>query len=133
MYFFETDMNTRDIPQYAWRETLDSFSRQHDGWVVSITTRPRHGDAVVTAREVPLEGVSVATPDSSDIAISVGSSTGHLTHEVHDVRSVKVELTEQQAERALIVQDGEGTTTTVAFRTAMPPEEVDGLPDYSSR
>ena len=27
---------TRDIPRDQWREELDSFSRQHEGWIVRV-------------------------------------------------------------------------------------------------
>jgi hypothetical protein len=37
---------------HVLREELDSFSRQHEGWIVSIITRSPKGDMTVAAREV---------------------------------------------------------------------------------
>jgi len=123
-------MTTRHIGPDSWREELDSFSRQHDGWLVSVTTRTADGEVAVTARDVPLHGVSTASPRSDAIAIIVGGSRGHLTHEVHDPTEVQVELTDDDAERALVIKRKDGTTTTIEFRSPMRPEEVDGLPTH---
>jgi Family of unknown function (DUF5335)/Family of unknown function (DUF6496) len=126
----EPEMRIRDIARDSWREALDGFSRQHEGWVVSVTTRTINGDVAVAARDVPLQGIGPASPRSDDLAIIVGGSRGHLTHEVRDPATVQIELTADEAERALIIQDKDGTTTTVEFRSPMRSEEVDGLPSY---
>jgi hypothetical protein len=122
------NMPIRDLARDSWREELDSFSRQHQGWIVSITTRSARGDVAVAAHDLPLEGVSSASPRSNDIAITVGGSRNHLTHEVHDPVALKIDLTADEAERALMIHGIDGTTTTIEFRSPMRPEEVDGLP-----
>ena len=121
-------MTIREIARRAWREKLDTFSRQHEGWIVSITMRTASGDVAVAAHDVPLHGVSPASPSSEDIAISVGSSRTLLTHEVHEPIAVQMELTADEADRALIIHGNDGTTTTIEFRSPMRPEEVDGVP-----
>ncbi len=118
----------RDLPRAEWRDELDSFSRQHQGWLVSVTTRNPHGQTSFEARDLPLQGVSQTSPDSKDIAVEVGDTSHHLTHEVRDVIAMKIELTDRQAERALIIDSGDRTRTTVTFRSPMRAEEVDGLP-----
>jgi hypothetical protein len=123
----EVGMTIRDIGRDSWREELDSFSRQHEGWIVSITTRSPQGDVAVAAHDVPLQGVSSASPRSDDIAISVGDSRKHLTHEVREPASLQIDLTASRAERALIIHGNDGTTTTIEFRSPMRPEEVDGF------
>lgn len=124
---------TREIARAAWREELDSFSRQHEGWLVSITTRSPSGDVAMTAHDVPLQGVSPISFQSNDIAIIVGAARSHLTHEVPDPVALQVDLTPDEAERALIIHGSDGTTTTIAFRSPMRPEEVDGLPASDGR
>ena len=121
-------MTIREIARRSWREELDTFSRQHEGWIVSITMRTASGDVAVAAHDVPLHGVSPASPSSEDIAISVGSSRTLLTHEVHEPIAVQMELTADDADRALIIHGNDGTTTTIEFRSPMRPEEVDGVP-----
>src|SRR5438132_2678006 len=74
-------MTIREIAADSWRDELDSFSRQHEGWIVSVNTRAPDGQVTVQAHETPLQGVSSASPQSNDIAIIVGTARGHLTHE----------------------------------------------------
>jgi Family of unknown function (DUF5335) len=121
-------MALRDLAPDSWPEELDSFSRQHEGWIVSITTRSADKHVAVAARDVPLLGVTPGSPQSSDIAISVGDSRQHLTHEVRNVEAVEIDLTVEHAERGLIIHGRDGSTTRVEFRSPMRPEDVDGLP-----
>ena len=121
-------MPLRDLPPESWTDELDSFSRQHEGWIVAITTCSPGKHLAVEARDVPLLGVSPASPQSNDIAISVGDRRQHLTHEVRDVEAVEIDLTGERAERGLIIHGKDGSTTRVEFRSPMRPEDVDGLP-----
>jgi hypothetical protein len=121
-------MSIRDIPRENWRDELDSFSRQHDGWIVSLTIEQPSGVSTVQARDLPLQGVSPASPNSDDIAIDVGDRASHITHEVRDPDGVALDVTDDGATRALIIHGHDGTTTSVEFRSPMRPEEVDGFP-----
>jgi Family of unknown function (DUF5335) len=126
-------MTVRTIARESWSTELDSFSRQHEGWIVSVKTRTADGHVAVEARELPLQGVSPSTSDSSDIAILLGDQRTHLSHDVRDPVSVKMELTSARVERALIIDSKDGTTTTIEFRSPRRPEEVDGLPFVDHR
>src|SRR5437660_2916186 len=121
-------MTIREIPRESWRAELDSFSRQHEGWLVSLTTSQPSGENALQARDLPLQGVSTASPRSDDIAIVVGDRPNQLTHEVRNAAGVALDLTSDGAERALLIHARDGTTTRVEFRSPMRPEEVDGLP-----
>src|SRR5215216_5826603 len=57
---------TREIERPEWSGFFDGFSRQHEGWLVTVeqVSMPR-GPSAVEARELPLEGVS-ADPDGTD-------------------------------------------------------------------
>jgi hypothetical protein len=121
-------MKTRDIARDAWNETLAAFTRQHEGWLVSVKTRDAEGATATAARDMPLQGVSPASSRSSDLAIAVGARGDHLTHEVHAATALQLEFTDEEAERALIIHSEDGSTTTIEFRSPMRPEEVDGLP-----
>jgi hypothetical protein len=118
----------RDMPRNRWGRELDSFSRQHEGWLVSVTTRDRNGQLRVQALDLPLRGVSQTGPHSAHLAVEVGDEQQHLTHEIHDVTAMTIEMTDTQAERALIIDSADRTETIVTFRSPMRPEDVDGLP-----
>lgn len=121
-------MTIRNIPRESWRAELDSFTRQHQGWLVSLTVRQPGLEETIEARDLPLQGVSPASPQSDNIAIVIGDRTSHITHEVHNPTSVDVDLTSDGAQRALLIRGEDGTTTSVEFRSPMRPEEVDGMP-----
>lgn len=115
-----------EITTDRWRDELDSFSRQYAGWLVSVRVADRRGQVQTEARDLPLAGVSLATPQSHDVVISVGNGS-HVTHAVHDAVAMSLDVGEDGAARALVLRARDGTTTSVEFRTPMRPEEVDGI------
>jgi hypothetical protein len=123
-------MTIRDIPRDSWRTELDSFSRQHEGWIVSLTIRQPSGVSLVEARDLPLQGVSAASSQSDDIAIVIGDRSNQISHEVHDATDLALDVTKEGAERALLIHARDGTITSVEFRSPMRPEEVDGFPVF---
>jgi len=124
-------MSTRDIPRDRWREELDSFSRQHEGWIVRVRVTDPLGHEHTEARDLPLQGVSVDSPKNDSVAVIVGERPDdHLTHEIENPVTVAIEATEEGAERALKIGSRDGSMTTVEFRTPMRPQDVDGLPHF---
>ena len=121
-------MTIRNIPRESWRAELDSFTRQHQGWLVSLTIRQPRGQEAIEARDLPLQGISPTSPQSDDIAIVIGDRISHITHEVHNPTSIDLDLTSDGVQRALVIRGEDGTTASVEFRSPMRPEEVDGLP-----
>jgi len=121
-------MDIRPIAQDSWAAELDGFSRRHEGWLVSIKRRAPDGSISAEAHDVPLVGVSPMSPDSNDIAVTVGDADNHLTHDVHDAIALRLELTADRAERALAIDAKDGSTTSIEFRSPIRVEEVDGLP-----
>jgi len=125
-------MAARDFAQPSWGDELDSFSRQHAGWRVSLRTTTPDGETTVAARGVPLLGVACAASDATDIEVALGDRADHVAHIVPEATSVRVELTPEGADRALVIDGADGTTTTLQFESPMRPEEVDGVPDRPS-
>jgi len=120
-------MIVRLIARDCWTEELDGFSRQHEGWLVSIKTRMADGTVAVDARDLPLQGVSSVSLDTSDIAVTVGDARNHLTHDVRDATAVRIDLTGDTADRAIVIDAKDGSTTILEFRSPIRVEEVDGL------
>jgi uncharacterized protein DUF5335 len=121
-------MDIRPLAQDSWAAELDGFSRRHEGWLVSINRRAPDGSVSAAARDVPLVGVSPMSRESNDIAVTVGDAHNHLTHDVHDAIALRLELTADRAERALVIDAKDGSTTSIEFRSPIRVEEVDGLP-----
>ena len=121
-------MSIRPIARDFWSAELDSFSRRHEGWLVSIKTRTSKGDSAIEVHDLPLQGVSLMSHGASDIAVAVGDTERHFEHDIHDVVAVCLDQTAEEAQRALIIDARDGSTTTIEFRSPMRAEEVDGLP-----
>jgi hypothetical protein len=118
-----------EIPRRAWREFLDSFSREHEGWLVTVEERPSFSSAQhVEARELPLHGVS-ADADGESIAVAVGDIPDqHMTHTIRHPARVLVETTDRDADAGPRIERRSGSTTRVMCRSAMRAEEIDGIP-----
>jgi hypothetical protein len=124
-----SSLNTEVVPPAEWPRFLDGFSRQHADWLVTLEEIPNLAShALPEARGLALQGIS-ADSDGRSISIMVGGAPGrHLTHTIEHPSRLLVERTDEGVEQALRIERRDGQTTRISFRTAMPPEEVDGLP-----
>ena len=111
-------MPTQEIPRNQWSEFLNRFSRQHEGWLVTLEA---HG--------LPLEGITIAGgDDSKGIAISAGRTLEHhLTHTILAPAHMWIQRTNQGAEAALEIESEDNSKTLVRFRSSVLPEMVDGV------
>ena len=123
-------MATQEISHDEWTTFLDRFSRQHEGWLVTLEVFAPDIGAQEEARELPLEGISAAAKDSEPktIAISVGKTPeDHVTHTITEPTRVWLEQTSEGANAALEIESADGAKTLLRFRSALPPEMVDGV------
>jgi len=123
-------MPTQEIPRQEWNDFFDSFSRQHEGWLVTLEIFGPEIGAQEEARELPLEGISIAsgTNEPETIAISIGKSPeAHLTHTIVKPAHVWLEQTDEGANAALEIESEDETKTLLRFRSTVPPEFVDGV------
>jgi len=123
-------MATQEISRDEWTTFLDRFSRQHEGWLVTLEVFAPDIGAQEEARELPLEGISAAAKDSEPktIAISVGKTPqDHVTHTITEPTRVWLEQTSEGANAALEIESADGAKTLLRFRSALPPEMVDGV------
>lgn len=120
-------MPTSNIDRAAWRSELDSFSRQHEGWIVTVAAQTPEGAISIEARDVRLQGVSQSSPNSERVVIDVGDGEDHLLHEV-EVKRLSMDSTPDRVVRSLRLEGKDGTVTTVPFRSPMRHAAVDGLP-----
>src|SRR6185503_5025481 len=119
---------TRKIPRSDWRGELDSFSRQHEGWIVNVKVAGADGNVQTEARELPLQGVSADSPANNCVDIMIGERPRrHVTHVVNPV-DVTIDVTDEGVERALCIHGADGSTTTIEFRSPMRAADVDGMP-----
>jgi hypothetical protein len=123
-------MPTRDIPRAEWAAFLDSFSRQHARWLITLEVLTPELGAHREARDKPLAGISEDRKhgDTASIAISAGDlPEDHVTHVIHRPSRIAMEQTDEGAHKGLRIESEDGQTTLVLFRSPALPETVDGM------
>ena len=123
-------MATQEIPREQWPEFLDSFSRQHAGWLVTLEVLDAEIGAQVEAQELALVGISLDEKGSDKESIVIDVSADVQTHAAHRVlhpTHIHLKTNDEGAHEALAIESAEGTTTLVRFRATALPEMVDGI------
>ena len=122
-------MATTEIPAQQWESFFDMFSRQHQGWRVTVEVLGDEIGAELEAREMPLEGITADVKDKNR-AISIilrEKGSEHLTHIVSEPKHVRLKQTQEGADEALAIESADRATTLVRFRSAMRTEMLDGV------
>lgn len=123
-------MTTKEIPREEWNTFFDVFTRQHEGWLATLEIFGPDVGAQHEASDLPLEGVSLASGDGEPAAIAINlgkSPEDHITHTVTESQHVWLEQTPEGANAALEIESANQTKTLLRFRSALPPEMVDGV------
>ena len=121
-------MATQEIPRAEWPAFLDSFSRQHEGWLATLEVLSNESGAQEEAHELPLEGITSTFKEGETIAISLGNAPeDHITHVIAEPTHVWLEQTAQGANEALQIESANAVKTLLRFRSTMPVELVDGV------
>ena len=123
-------MTTQEIPHDEWTTFLDTFSRQHEGWLASIEVLDTEIGAQEEAHDLPLEGITATSRDDAPetIAIILGKTPeDHLTHTITEPTRIWLEQTLQGANAALEIESAGDVKTLLRFRSALPADMVDGV------
>jgi hypothetical protein len=120
-------MRRREIARGAWQEFFDSFSGQHEGWLVGVDRFDEFLDETVETRHLDgaLRGVQ---SNDGEVALAVDDrSTGHLeTESIHDPQRIVLEQSEDEVDTALEI-DGSQSCIILRFHNPMPAEMIDGI------
>ena len=122
-------MPTREIPREQWSTFLDSFSRQHAGWLSTVEVLGSAIGARVQTREQPLSGITAELKGGSQdlISILVGDSIDdHVAHVIHAPSCVRIKETDEGAHEALQIESESGETALLRFRATVRSELLDG-------
>jgi hypothetical protein len=124
------NMTTQEIPRDEWTTFLDTFSRQHEGWLATVEVLGADIGAQEEADDLPLEGITATSRDDSPmtIAISLGKTPeDHVTHTITEPTRIWLEQTSLGANAALEIESAGDTKTLLRFRSALPADMVDGV------
>jgi hypothetical protein len=104
----------RDIPREEWKEFLETFSRQHEGWLVTIEVVGAETGAQIEAEEKPLDSITVELKggggDSISIAVGI-TPVERVEHSIMSPTHVRVEQAESGADMTLQVESQDRATT----------------------
>lgn len=123
-------MKTKEIPKGEWRGFFDGFSRQHEGWLVTLEILGEEIGAQVEERELAFQGIVDEWDEiqGNEITIMVGAKPDdHITHSINNPVQVSLQQTDEGADEALAIKSSDGTVALLRFRSPMLPEMVDGL------
>jgi hypothetical protein len=123
-------MPSRDIPRDEWVKFLDSFSRQHERWLINVEVVTNGLGAHREMREKSLVGVSadLKARGKDTISIIAGDRPDdHVNHIINGPTRVVLEETEEGAHKGLRIEAADGETTLLRFRSPALPETVDGV------
>jgi Family of unknown function (DUF5335) len=125
-------VHTVEIPERDWRQRLDQFSAQHEGWLVSLELLAADLGAQPEIHDLPLRGVTAEAGASGPVITISAGSTGadQITHTIHAPTHVRIERTVDDADVALEIEATDQTTAILRFRTAARPDTVDGTPRH---
>ena len=120
-------MRRREIAREEWREFFDSFSGQHEGWLVWVDRFDEFLDESVETRhrDGALRGLQSG---DGTVALAVDDrSSGHLeTEAIQDPQRIVLEQSEDDIDTALEIE-GAQSCIILRFRNPMPVEMVDGI------
>jgi hypothetical protein len=129
-------MKTKEIPKNEWPKFFDNFSRQHEGWLVTLEIFGTEFGAQVQERELTFAGIVDEWDEihGNQIVIMVGEKPDdHITHSIANPTQVSLEQTDEDAHAVLAIKSANGVMALMRFRSQMLPEIVDGLVDLQSR
>jgi hypothetical protein len=126
----------REIPKDEWPMFFDVFSRQHEGWLVTLEIFGNEIGAQIQERELVLGGI-VADGDKiqgNQIAIILGDRPDdHITHSISRPTEVSLEQIDESTHAVLAIKSADGVMALLRLRSPMLPEIVDGLLGIESR
>jgi hypothetical protein len=123
-------ISNRLIPREEWPRFLDSFNRQHEGWLVTVEVFGPDVPLQTKTRESPFEAVMLEPDESKgdQILILVCGVTGkELAHTVNIPVSLLFHEKDEGAPQGLDIDSEDGKTTVLRFSSLARPEMLDAV------
>ena len=109
-------MIAREIPATEWSRSLDSFSRDHFGWIATLEVMGDDLGDQLEAEALPFAGVS-ADADRRTVWVALARSAGdHITHSIDHVSHLRIVEGESSPSIQIEAEDG-GQTLLRLTRT----------------
>src|SRR5262245_21357952 len=124
-------MLSKEIPRTQWIRFFDDFSKQHEGWIVTMEVLGADIGDEEEADALPLVGISADwKAGERRIEIMLGDNPeAHLTRIINTPKRVWLKQPEEPAHEAVEVESEDGTTMLVSFRHVLPEQTERQLPE----
>jgi hypothetical protein len=123
-------MSMRGIPWAEWQSFVEQFSRDHRGWLATVSRATANGSRHVDAHQRPLRSVTTTAtgPEIATIAIHLHRDLQpeEVIH-VENASRLVVDETPEGAPHALEIESTGGDRVRIQLRGAVPPGILDGL------
>lgn len=110
-------METGTIPREQWIKFFDDFSKDHEGWIVSLDVLSPSLGAQEEVAGLPLVGITADVKGrSSRVELIVGGRPhAHVTRIIESPKRVSVKARERPGHEAIDVESDDGTMTLMRF------------------
>jgi hypothetical protein len=102
-------MMAREIPVKEWSRSLDSFSRDHLGWLATLEVIGEDIGDQFEAESLPLAGVSVDADRRTVWVALAKSADDHITHSIDHVSHLRIVDGESSPSIQIEAEDGAQT------------------------
>jgi hypothetical protein len=123
-------MQTRDIPREQWIRFFDDFSKNHEGWIVSLEVLGADIGDQEEANNLPLVGISAdvkARENRVEIIIG-GRPDVDVTRFIERPKHVWVKEPRVPGDEAMEIESEDGIKTILNFHRIRPEETERQLP-----
>jgi uncharacterized protein DUF5335 len=123
-------MQTREIPSEQWVRFFDDFSKNHEGWIVTLEVIGSDFGDQDEARRLPLVGVSAdMKAHENRIEIIVGGRPdADVTRFIESPKHVWVKEPRIPGDEVIEVESDDGIKTLLNFHHVRPEETDRQLP-----
>jgi hypothetical protein len=120
-------VQTREIPRAEWQSFLRGFSTQHQGWLSTLERHQHGGGCLAVLDERPLMKIQADTKTGHIVLLFGHADSEQVTEVAKEPAKIKFLEAAPGAHAGLEIELSDGTSLVLRFRTAMPPEMIDGI------
>jgi hypothetical protein len=123
-------MQTRDIPREQWIRFFDDFSKNHEGWIVTMEVLGADIGDQEEANNLPLVGISAdvkARENRVEIIIG-GRPDVDVTRFIERPKHIWVKEPRVPGDEAMEIESEDGIKTILNFHRIRPEETERQLP-----
>ena len=119
------DISALDIPPEKWGKFLETFDRQHYGWLIQLETHDLVTREDVVSQETPLDSIELDLEDEKNPRINVIVQLGNkvIKHILFRPSRLVFESSVDSQEQSLRIETV-NTETTIRFRAPAPPASM---------